>query len=138
MIIYWPAKLGSWESLKRIPLLEISENLGVFPNEIVEAELKSVVARRADLSAQKGLKIEKTLMLEREILALSVQVAGKKELLELINKEKEEIESLLSIGAVGNSEKYKIDREAKSLNLEITNIAENISLKKGRNIGHRQ
>ena len=27
-------------------------------------------------------------MLEREILALSVQVAGKKELLELINKEK--------------------------------------------------
>jgi len=118
--------------LERIPLLEISENLGVFPNEIVEAELKSVVARRADLSAQKGLQIEKTLMLEREILALNVQVAGKKELLELINKEKKEIESLLSIGAVGNSEKYKIDRDAKSLNLEISNISENITLKKGQ------
>jgi len=118
--------------LERIPLLEISENLGVFPNEIVEAELKSVVARRADLSAQKGLQIEKTLMLEREILALNVQVAGKKELLELINQEKNEIESLLSIGAVGNSEKYKIDRDAKSLNLEISNISENITLKKGQ------
>jgi len=118
--------------LERIPLLEISENLGVFPNEIVEAELKSVVARRADLSAQKGLQIEKTLMLEREILALNVQVAGKKELLELINQEKKEIESLLSIGAVGNSEKYKIDRDAKSLNLEISNISENITLKKGQ------
>ena len=118
--------------LERIPLLEISENLGVFPNEIVEAELKSVVARRADLSAQKGLQIEKTLTLEREILALNVQVAGKKELLELINQEKKEIESLLSIGAVGNSEKYKIDRDAKSLNLEISNISENITLKKGQ------
>ena len=118
--------------LERIPLLEISENLGVFPNEIVEAELKSVVARRADLNAQKGLQIEKTLMLEREILALNVQVAGKKELLELINQEKKEIESLLSIGAVGNSEKYKIDRDAKSLNLEISNISENITLKKGQ------
>ena len=118
--------------LERIPLLEISENLGVFPNEIVEAELKSVVARRADLSAQKGLQIEKTLMLEREISALNVQVAGKKELLELINQEKKEIESLLSIGAVGNSEKYKIDRDAKSLNLEISNISENITLKKGQ------
>ena len=118
--------------LERIPLLEISENLGVFPNEIVEAELKSVVARRADLNAQKGLQIEKTLMLEREILALNVQVAGKKELLELINQEKNEIESLLSIGAVGNSEKYKIDRDAKSLNLEISNISENITLKKGQ------
>ena len=118
--------------LERIPLLEISENLGVFPNEIVEAELKSVVARRADLNAQKGLQIEKTLMLEREISALNVQVAGKKELLELINQEKKEIESLLSIGAVGNSEKYKIDRDAKSLNLEISNISENITLKKGQ------
>ena len=124
-------KIRLMGELEGIPLLELSENLRVFPNEIAEAELKSVVARRADLDAQKGLKIEKTLMLEREILALSVQVAGKKELLELINKEKEEIESLLSIGAVGNSEKYKIDREAKSLNLEITNIVENISLKKG-------
>ena len=124
-------KIRLMGELEGIPLLELSENLRVFPNEIAEAELKSVVARRADLDAQKGLKIEKTLMLEREILALSVQVTGKKELLELINKEKEEIESLLSIGAVGNSEKYKIDREAKSLNLEITNIAENISLKKG-------
>ena len=108
---------------------EISQKLSQFPKQIIEAELNSVIARRADLNAQKGSLFEKIKLFEKEIDALYVQNLGKKELLEIINKEKQEIEDLLQIGAVGNSEKYRIDREARSLELELSNITQSVGIK---------
>jgi adhesin transport system membrane fusion protein len=46
-----------------------------------------------------------------------------------VNEETAEIDKLLEIGAVGNAEKYKIDREKRSLEVEIATIQENKILK---------
>ena len=65
----------------------------------------------------------------RKKLMPCVTIQGKSELLDIVNSEKSEIEKLLEIGAVGNAEKYKIDREQRALEVEIASLEENIVIK---------
>ncbi len=86
-------------------------------------------ARRRELKTKIATLEQKAILYDKEIIAFDVSIQGKRDLLAIVNEEKAEIDKLLEIGAVGNAEKYKIDREKRSLEVEIATILENKILK---------
>lgn len=115
--------------LERRTLPEIQRKLSDFPEDIIRAELENIEARRRELASKIATFEQKVTLFEKEISSFEVSIDGKVDLLDIVNEEKEEIDKLLEIGAVGNAEKYKIDREKRALEVEIAAIEENKILK---------
>jgi len=115
--------------LERRTLPEIKRELSDFPEDIIRAELENIEARRRELASKIATLEQKVTLFEKEISSFEVSIDGKVDLLDIVNEEKEEIDKLLEIGAVGNAEKYKIDREKRALEVEIAAIEENKILK---------
>jgi adhesin transport system membrane fusion protein len=115
--------------LERRTLPEIQRKLSDFPEDIIRAELENIEARRRELASKIATLEQKVTLFEKEISSFEVSIDGKVDLLDIVNEEKEEIDKLLEIGAVGNAEKYKIDREKRALEVEIAAIEENKILK---------
>ena len=115
--------------LDRRTLPETKRELSDFPEDIIRAELENIEARRRELASKIATLEQKVTLFEKEISSFEVSIDGKVDLLDIVNEEKEEIDKLLEIGAVGNAEKYKIDREKRALEVEIAAIEENKILK---------
>ena len=115
--------------LERRTLPEIKRELSDFPEDIIRAELENIEARRRELASKIATLEQKVTLFEKEISSFEVSIDGKVDLLDIVNEEKAEIDKLLEIGAVGNAEKYKIDREKRALEVEIAAIEENKILK---------
>jgi len=122
-------KISLIGELEKKTVEDIGKSLVKFPAEISEAEIENVLAQRKELSSKIATVEQNEIMFAKEINALRVTIQGKSELLEIVNSEKSEIEKLLEIGAVGNAEKYKIDREQRALEVEIASLEENIVIK---------
>jgi len=122
-------KISLLGELEKKTVADIAKSLAEFPAEISEAEIENVLARRKELSSKIATVEQNEILFAKEINALRVTIQGKSELLEIVNSEKSEIEKLLEIGAVGNAEKYKIDREQRALEVEIASLEENIVIK---------
>lgn len=122
-------KISLMGELEKKTVEDIAKSLAEFPAEIAEAEVENVLAQRKELASKIATVEQNEILFAKEINALRVTIQGKSELLEIVNSEKSEIEKLLKIGAVGNSEKYKIDREQRSLEVEIASLEENIIIK---------
>jgi adhesin transport system membrane fusion protein len=122
-------KISLMGELEKKTVEDIAKSLAEFPAEISEAEVENVLAQRKELASKIATVEQNEILFAKEINALRVTIQGKSELLEIVNSEKSEIEKLLKIGAVGNSEKYKIDREQRSLEVEIASLEENIIIK---------
>jgi adhesin transport system membrane fusion protein len=122
-------KISLIGELEKKTVDDIAKSLAEFPAEISEAEVENVLAQRKELASKIATVEQNEILFAKEINALRVTIQGKSELLEIVNSEKSEIEKLLKIGAVGNSEKYKIDREQRSLEVEIASLEENIIIK---------
>ena len=122
-------KISLMGEVEKKTVEDIAKSLAEFPAEIYEAEVENVLAQRKELASKIATVEQNEILFAKEINALRVTIQGKSELLEIVNSEKSEIEKLLKIGAVGNSEKYKIDREQRSLEVEIASLEENIIIK---------
>ena len=122
-------KISLIGELEKKTVADIAKSLADFPAEITEAEIENVLAQRKELSSKIATVEQNEILFAKEINALRVTIQGKSELLDIVNSEKSEIEKLLEIGAVGNSEKYKIDREQRALEVEIASLEENIVIK---------
>ena len=122
-------KISLIGELEKKTVEDIAKSLAEFPAEIAEAEIENVLAQRKELSSKIATVEQNEILFAKEINALRVTIQGKSELLEIVNSEKSEIEKLLEIGAVGNAEKYKIDREQRALEVEIASLEENIVIK---------
>lgn len=122
-------KISLIGELEKKPVADIAKSLADFPAEISEAEIENVLAQRKELSSKIATVEQNEILFAKEINALRVTIQGKSELLDIVNSEKSEIEKLLEIGAVGNAEKYKIDREQRALEVEIASLEENIVIK---------
>lgn len=122
-------KISLIGELEKKTVADIAKSLAEFPAEISEAEIENVLARRKELSSKIATVEQNEILFAKEINALRVTIQGKSELLDIVNSEKSEIEKLLEIGAVGNAEKYKIDREQRALEVEIASLEENIVIK---------
>ena len=122
-------KISLIGELEKKTVADIAKSLADFPAEISEAEIENVLAQRKELSSKIATVEQNEILFAKEINALRVTIQGKSELLDIVNSEKSEIEKLLEIGAVGNAEKYKIDREQRALEVEIASLEENIVIK---------
>ena len=122
-------KISLIGELEKKTVADIAKSLADFPAEITEAEIENVLAQRKELSSKIATVEQNEILFAKEINALRVTIQGKSELLDIVNSEKSEIEKLLEIGAVGNAEKYKIDREQRALEVEIASLEENIVIK---------
>ena len=122
-------KVSLQGQLNQLSSVQIKNLLSPFPADIVNAELENVEARRRELKTKIATLEQKAMLYDKEIIAFDVSIQGKRDLLAIVNEEKAEIDKLLEIGAVGNAEKYKIDREKRSLEVEIATIQENKILK---------
>ena len=122
-------KISLIGELEKKTVADIAISLAAFPAEISEAEIENVLAQRKELSSKIATVEQNEILFAKEINALRVTIQGKSELLDIVNSEKSEIEKLLEIGAVGNAEKYKIDREQRALEVEIASLEENIVIK---------
>ena len=122
-------KISLIGELEKKTVADIAKSLADFPAEITEAEIENVLAQRKELSSKIATVEQNEILFAKEINALLVTIQGKSELLDIVNSEKSEIEKLLEIGAVGNAEKYKIDREQRALEVEIASLEENIVIK---------
>lgn len=122
-------KISLIGELEKKTVADIAKSLADFPAEITEAEIENVLAQRKELSSKIATVEQNETLFAKEINALRVTIQGKSELLDIVNSEKSEIEKLLEIGAVGNAEKYKIDREQRALEVEIASLEENIVIK---------
>ena len=122
-------KVSLQGQLNKLSSMQIQNLLSPFPADIVNAELENVEARRRELKTKIATLEQKAMLYDKEIIAFDVSIQGKRDLLAIVNEEKAEIDKLLEIGAVGNAEKYKIDREKRSLEVEIATIQENKILK---------
>ena len=122
-------KISLIGELEKKTVADIAKSLADFPAEITEAEIENVLAQRKELSSKIATVEQNETLFAKEINALRVTIQGKSELLDIVNSEKSEIEKLLEIGAVGNAEKDKIDREQRALEVEIASLEENIVIK---------
>ena len=122
-------KISLIGELEKKTVADIAKSLADFPAEISEAEIENVLAQRKELSSKIATVEQNEILFAKEINALRVTIQGKSELLDIVNSEKSEIEKLLEIGAVGNAEKYKNDREQRALEVEIASLEENIVIK---------
>ena len=122
-------KISLLGELEKKTVEDIAKSLAEFPAEISEAEIENVLAQRKELFSKIATVEQNEILFAKEINALRVTIQGKSELLDIVNSEKSEIEKLLEIGAVGNAEKYKIDREQRALEVEIASLEENIVIK---------
>ena len=117
---------------------EIKKTLSVYSEEIAASEIKNVIARRQSLDARLQSLEQKVSIIEKEFTGLTAKTSGKKELLKIVREEQKEIENLLKIGAVGKSEKYRLDREQKSLMNELSAIEEAKKIKEVETVGVRK
>jgi len=123
-------KLSLSGDLNNLSIVEIEMNLKGYPEQIRVAEIENVSAKRESLKTKLDTLDQQIVVLGKELNSLEVTKRGKVDLLSIINEEKKEIENLLALGAVGNAEKYKIDREQRTIEVEIAATEENMLLKR--------
>ena len=90
-----------------------------FAQNIQESQLALFLANRSNLrSLLFAIESERD-QLEKSLATIKEELSGAKELLSLVNEENEELSPLISAGALGASEKFRLKRERAQLTSEI-------------------
>ena len=90
-----------------------------FAQNIQESQLALFLANRSNLrSLLFAIESERD-QLEKSLATIKEELSGAKELLSLVNEENEELSPLISAGALGDSEKFRLKRERAQLTSEI-------------------
>jgi len=88
------------------------------------AEISLMIARIGALSANlKSLRQEKVIG-ERDLSGMIAEITGREDTMKLLQKEISEVLPLIKIGAIGSSEKYRLERGITSLTTEINVLKE--------------
>ena len=90
-----------------------------FSQNIQESQLALFLANRSNLrSLLFAIESERD-QLEKSLATIKEELSGAKELLSLVNEENDELSPLISAGALGASEKFRLKRERAQLTSEI-------------------
>ena len=90
-----------------------------FAQNMQESQLALFLANRSNLrSLLFAIESERD-QLEKSLATIKEELSGAKELLSLVNEENEELSPLISAGALGASEKFRLKRERAQLTSEI-------------------
>ena len=105
--------------LKNTDINQLESNLKNFSESVRESQLALFLANKSNLrSLLFSIESERD-QLEKSLVTIKQELSGAKDLQILINEESEELLPLITAGALGSSEKFRLKRETAQLRSEI-------------------
>ncbi len=105
--------------LKNTDINQLERNLKNFSESVRESQLALFLANKSNLrSLLFSIESERD-QLEKSLETIKQELSGAKDLQILINEESEELLPLITAGALGSSEKFRLKRETAQLRSEI-------------------
>ena len=105
--------------LKNTDVNQLESNLKNFSESVRESQLALFLANKSNLrSLLFSIESERD-QLEKSLVTIKQELSGAKDLQILINEESEELLPLITAGALGSSEKFRLKRETAQLRSEI-------------------
>ena len=105
--------------LKNTDINQLESNLKNFSESVRESQLALFLANKSNLrSLLFSIESERD-QLEKSLVTIKQELSGTKDLQILINEESEELLPLITAGALGSSEKFRLKRETAQLRSEI-------------------
>ena len=98
---------------------ELESKLSEFAESVQESQLALFLANRSNLRSRLFSIESERDQLEKSLATIKEELSGSKELLNLVNEENKELSPLITAGALGASEKFRLKRESAQLNSEI-------------------
>ena len=98
---------------------EVESKLSEFAENVRESQLALFLANRSNLRSRLFSIESERDQLEKSLATIKEELSGSKELLNLVNEENKELSPLITAGALGASEKFRLKRESAQLNSEI-------------------
>ena len=105
--------------LKNTDINQLESNLKNFSESVRESQLALFLANKSNLrSLLFSIESERD-QLEKSLVTIKQELSGTRDLQILINEESEELLPLITAGALGSSEKFRLKRETAQLRSEI-------------------
>ncbi|MDC3002799.1 HlyD family type I secretion periplasmic adaptor subunit [Paracoccaceae bacterium] len=105
--------------LKSATKKQLENKLSKFAESIKESQLALFLANRSNLRSRLFSIESERDQLEKSLITIKEELAGSRELLNLVSEENKELSPLIAAGALGASEKFRLKRESAQLNSEI-------------------
>ncbi len=105
--------------LKNADKNKLEKGLENFAENVRESQLALFLANRSNLRSRLFSIESERDQLEKSLATIKEQLLGAKELLLLVNEERNELSPLIQAGALGASEKFRLKRESAQLGSEI-------------------
>ena len=106
---------------------EIKEKLIDIDPNLSEAEILLMISRNENISSKISVLTQEKEKLKREQNSLMAESKGQRELKDLLIMEMEEILPLVKMGALGNSEKLRLERDLSSISTKEEDLREQIN-----------
>ena len=97
----------------------LKSRLDGFAENVQESQLALFLANRSNLRSLLFAVESERNQLEKSLATIKEELSGAKQLLLLVNEENEELSPLISAGALGASEKFRLKRESAQLTSKI-------------------
>ncbi|MDC0541142.1 HlyD family type I secretion periplasmic adaptor subunit [Paracoccaceae bacterium] len=110
--------------LENQPVSEVEELSGIYPKQLVDAEVELMVSRRAGLASELKTLNQDRGQIEKALLSLKAEMSGKRVMQSLLKEEMFEILLLVEAGALGSAERYRLEREDTSIKTELQVLIE--------------
>ena len=110
--------------LENQPVSEVEELSGIYPKQLVDAEVELMVSRRAGLASELKTLNQDREKIEKALLSLKAEMSGKRVMQSLLKEEMLEILPLVEAGALGSAERYRLEREDTSIKTELQVLIE--------------
>ena len=102
----------------------VEELSGIYPKQLVDAEVELMVSRRAGLDSELKTINQDREKIEKALLSLKAEMSGKRVMQSLLKEEMLEILPLVEAGALGSAERYRLEREDTSIKTELQVLIE--------------
>ena len=102
----------------------VEELSGIYPKQLVDAEVELMVSRRAGLDSELKTLNQDREKIEKALLSLKAEMSGKRVMQSLLKEEMLEILPLVEAGALGSAERYRLEREDTSIKTELQVLIE--------------
>ena len=115
-------RLDAELSLQSVEVVE--ELIGAISQLMIESEVTLMISRRASLDAEVKSLNQEYQKIEKALDSIEAEISGLQILQNLLKKEMSELLPLVEVGALGSSERYRLEREDAELQTELKVLTE--------------
>ena len=110
--------------LESKPISVVKKLSGEYSKSLVDAEVELMISRKASLDAElETLKKDRTKTIKM-MLSLDAQISGRMVMQDLLIEEMKEVLPLVEAGALGSSERFRLERQDASIATELEVLSE--------------